>query len=135
MHMLIVMALPIFGLFLFFVLPFWTAFPVYLGLILLAGLVYYGMYSAMGGQKKGLTGKEKMIGGEASAIEEIDPEGRVDYEGEIWSATAEGNKIARGSKVKIMGFRGTVLRVEEIPNPRPESEGPGGVVGEKVSKT
>jgi membrane protein implicated in regulation of membrane protease activity len=109
MPMLIAMALPILGIGLFLYLPFWTAFPIYLFLIIFSGLVYYGMFSGMRGKVQ--TGKEEMVGKEVVVIEDIDPEGKVEYESEIWSATAEGKRIPRGEKVKICGFQGMRLIV------------------------
>jgi membrane protein implicated in regulation of membrane protease activity len=110
MPMLIAMALPILGIGLFFYLPFWTAFPIYIALIIFSGLVYYGMFAGMRGKVQ--SGKEKMIGQEALVIEDIDPEGRVEYGNEIWSAVADGRKISRGAKVRICGFQGMRLFVD-----------------------
>jgi membrane protein implicated in regulation of membrane protease activity len=109
MPMLKAMALPILGIGLFLYLSFWTALPVYLCLILFSGLVYYGMFSEMRGKVQ--TGKEGMMGKEVSVIEDIDPEGKIEYENEIWSATAEGKRIPKGEKVKICGFQGMRLLV------------------------
>jgi membrane protein implicated in regulation of membrane protease activity len=109
MPMLIAMALPILGIGLFLYLPFWTALPIYLCLIFFSGLVYYGMFSGMRGEVQ--TGKEEMMGKEVLVIEDIDPDGKVEYENEIWSASAEGKRIPKGEKARICGFQGMRLVV------------------------
>jgi membrane protein implicated in regulation of membrane protease activity len=112
MLMLVVMALPILGITLFFFLPFWTALPMYICLFLFSALVYYGMFSGMRGKVQ--TGKKKMIGKKALVIEDIDPEGKVEYEGEIWNATSQGQKLAKGKRVRISGAQGLTLMVKDL---------------------
>jgi len=109
MPMLIAMALPILGIGLFFYLPFWTALPSYICLVIFSGLVYYGMFAGMKGKVQ--SGMEKMIGRDALVIEDIDPDGKVEYGNEIWSAVAVGKKISKGEKVQICGFQGMRLIV------------------------
>jgi membrane protein implicated in regulation of membrane protease activity len=77
MIMVITMALPILGLPLFYFLPFSAALPTYLCLLLLSGLMYYGMFSAMSRKRKVQTGLEQMIGEGAVVVEDIDAEGKV----------------------------------------------------------
>ena len=109
MPMVIAMALPILGIGLFFYLPFWTALPSYICLAIFSGLVYYGMFAGMKGKVQ--SGMEKMIGRDALVIEDIDPDGKVEYGNEIWSAVTEGRKISKGEKVQICGFQGMRLIV------------------------
>ena len=125
MHMLIVMALPILGIGLFFILPFWTAFPIYLCISLFAALVYYGMFKGMGG--KALMGQKKMIGREVLVVDDINPEGKVEFEGEIWTATAEDKHFFKGERVKIRRFQGMTLVVGEAFSEKNES----GITSEK----
>jgi membrane protein implicated in regulation of membrane protease activity len=114
MAMIITMALPFLGIVLFLFLPFWTALPIYLCLLLLSGLMYYGMFSAMGGRRKVQTGFEQMIGEEAVVIEDLDPDGKVEIMDEIWRATANGKRFHSGEKVKICGVQGLMLVVEDL---------------------
>jgi membrane-bound ClpP family serine protease len=114
MVMVVTMALPILGLPLFFFLPFSSALPTYLCLLLLSGLMYYGMFSAMDRKRKVQTGLEQMIGEEAMVIEDIDPEGKVEIGDEIWKATANGKRFHMGEKVKIRGAQGLMLVVEDL---------------------
>jgi membrane-bound ClpP family serine protease len=60
------------------------------------------------------TGKKKMIGKKALVIEDIDPEGKVEYEGEIWNATSQGQKLAKGKRVRISGAQGLTLMVKDL---------------------
>jgi membrane protein implicated in regulation of membrane protease activity len=111
--MLIAMVLPILGVALFYLFPFEEAFPMYLACILISAPIYYGMLSVMGRKRKVQTGSEKMIGEEALVVVDIDPRGKVEFEGELWSATAKGTKYFKGEKVKIRSVEGLVLSVEK----------------------
>jgi membrane protein implicated in regulation of membrane protease activity len=111
--MLIAMVLPILGVSLFYLFPFEEAFPIYLVLILFSAMIYYGMFSVMGRKRKVQTGIEEMIGEEALVVEDIDPDGKVEFEGEVWSASAKGEKIFKGEKVRIRAVKGMVLYVEK----------------------
>ncbi len=111
--MVITMALPILGLLFLFFLPFWTALPIYLCCLLLSGLMYYGMFTVMGGRRKAQTGFEKFMGEEAVVVEDLHPEGKVEIDDEIWKATAKGPAVRKGEKVRITGHEGATLIVEK----------------------
>ncbi|NIS68323.1 MAG: nodulation protein NfeD, partial [Proteobacteria bacterium] len=55
---------------------------------------------------------EGMTEGEAVVIEDIDPEGKVKFENEIWAATAHGQRLHKGKRVRICGAEGLTLIVE-----------------------
>ncbi len=114
MAMIVIMALPILGLIFFFFLSFWTALPLYLCCLILSGLMYYGMFSVMGGRKKVQTGFEKFIDEEAVVVEDLNPEGKVEIDDEIWEATANGTTLHKGQKVRIIGARGLILVVKGL---------------------
>ena len=64
-------------------------------------------------------GKEAMLGKTGLVIQDIDPEGKIQYATEIWTAMADGKKFAKGDKVLIGGFGwGLRVRVQEIPAKR-----------------
>ena len=68
---------------------------------------------------KPLNGKETMLGKTGLVIQDIDPEGKIQYSTEIWNATADGKKFAIGDKVIINGFSlGYRVLVQEIPAKR-----------------
>ena len=65
------------------------------------------------------TGKEAKLGKSGLVIEDIDPEGKIQYATEIWHAMADGKKFAKGDKVIIRGFGwGLRVLVQEIPDKR-----------------
>ena len=64
----------------------------------------YVMFKSM--RDKPVTGFEAMIGKEAVVIENIDPEGKIDLQNEIWTATTGGKKVVKA--------RGLVLIVESM---------------------
>ena len=111
MAMMIIMFAPVFALALFLVLPFWTVLPVYIPILIFGIVVNFKMMKSMKLPVK--TGLEEMIGQEAVVIDDIDPEGKVRFKNEIWTAMGDGRRIEKGSKVKIIGAQGMVLIVEE----------------------
>ena len=100
----IVLFSPILALPLFFFLPFRTALPAYITVVLATAFVYFKIIAAM--KSKVQTGMEGMTGGEAVVVEDIDPEGKVKFRNELWAATASGRKYSKGERVKIYGFQG-----------------------------
>jgi membrane-bound serine protease (ClpP class) len=60
-----------------------------------------------------VTGSEALIGAEGETVSWQNGEGRVRVKGEIWLARS-GASLAAGSRVKIVGRDGLVLRVEGI---------------------
>ncbi|HML08144.1 MAG TPA: nodulation protein NfeD [Xanthobacteraceae bacterium] len=60
-----------------------------------------------------VTGSEALIGAEGETISWQDGEGRVRVKGEIWLARSSA-PLAAGSRVKIVGRDGLVLRVEDF---------------------
>ena len=61
-----------------------------------------------------VTGGEALLGSEGETLSWQDREGRVRVKGEIWQARADA-PLAAGSRVKVVGRDGLVLRVEAIP--------------------
>jgi membrane-bound ClpP family serine protease len=98
----IILSFPFLALPLFYFLPFRTALPIYLLIVLVIGFVYFKLVIAM--KYKVRTGKEGMMGEEVLVIEDINPEGKVEVWSEIWSATANDKKFQKGQKVKVCGF-------------------------------
>jgi membrane-bound ClpP family serine protease len=117
----LIMVSPFFALLLFYYLPFETALPFYIIILIVAGFYYVVMFRSMRGKAK--TGLEAMIGGEALVIEDISPEGKVLFKDEIWTATTRGQDIVKGERVKILETQGLVLVVEGL-NEDEEGRGP-----------
>lgn len=121
----VVLFSPILALPLFLFLPFRTALPAYLAVLLAAVFVYFKMIAAM--KSKVQTGMEGMTDGEAVVVEDIDPEGKVRVGNELWAATAEGKRFFKGQRVRIYGFQGLKVIVGEdklgLPDGGAEGEG------------
>jgi membrane-bound ClpP family serine protease len=111
----LIMVSPVLALLLFYYLPFSTALPIYIVILIVAGFCHYFMYQSM--RARARTGLEAMIGGEALVLEDIDPEGKIRFKTELWNATARGKKIIAGKKVRILAARGLVLIVEDLDAP------------------
>lgn len=120
MDMMIVMFAPLFALVLFWVLPFRTAFPIYIPILIFGVIVNFKMMQSMKLPVK--TGLEEMIGRDAIVIDDLDPEGKVRINSEIWTATAKGGRYEQGEKVKIIGARGLLLVVENPQDKRSDEE-------------
>ena len=119
--MMIIMFSPVFTLALFLFLPFWTAVPIYIPIFIFGVIVNFKMMKSIKLQVS--TGLEEMIGQEAVVIADIDPEGKVRIKDEIWASTAKGERFEKGEIVKIVGYRGLLLVVEntkERSNPAKE---------------
>jgi membrane-bound ClpP family serine protease len=108
----LILASPALALPLFIFLPFGTALPVYLAVVLVSAFVYLKVVAAM--KSRVHTGLEAMTGEEAVVVEDINPEGRVRFGHEIWEATGKGKKFIKGKKVRIREIQGLRLIVEPL---------------------
>ena len=61
-------------------------------------------------QQKAKLGADALVGSEASAMEELAPEGHVLVEGEIWRAVAS-EPVPAGTKLRVVGHEQYILRV------------------------
>ena len=116
----LIMVSPVLALLLFYYLPFSTALSIYVVILIVAGFCHYFMYQSM--RAKAKCGLEAMIGGEAVALEDIDPEGMIKFNDELWKATTRNKKIVTGKKVRILEAQGLVLIVEDINEDEKASE-------------
>jgi membrane-bound ClpP family serine protease len=105
----LIMVSPLLVLLLLYYLPLGTALPLCIAILIVAGFCYIIMFKAMRANAR--TGLEVMVGREAVVIEDIDPEGKVEIRGEIWTAIARGKKILAGTRVRISEAKGLVLVV------------------------
>ncbi len=64
-------------------------------------------------RRKVTTGKEGLIGEVGRARSNIDPEGRVQVHGEIWSAYAD-EPIEAGERVRVVAVDGMQVKVEKV---------------------
>jgi len=110
----IALIMPILGLFLFWILDFSVALPLYLGILALSGAVL--LLTVQSFKKQASTGIEGMRGHLAEVVEALHPRGKVCYHNEWWDAQGR-EPIAVGATVRIVGNRGLCLLVEK---PSPE---------------
>ena len=105
----ILFSFPILGLALFYFFPLGVALPAYLGVLGASALFYYKIFGALAARVQ--TGMEGMVGEEALVIEDFNPEGKVSFRNEIWTASAKGRRFLKGMKVAIRQFQGLELIV------------------------
>ena len=113
---IILFSFPILGLALFHFFPLGVALPAYLAILGASALLYYKIFGAL--TAKVQTGMEGMVGEEALVIEDLNPEGKVSFRNEIWTASATGKSFLKGMKVAIRKFQGLELIVGDLDNER-----------------
>lgn len=59
------------------------------------------------------TGFEEMLGGSAVVVEDINPEGRILYKGELWKAASK-IRLKKGENAVIVGMEGMVVQVKPL---------------------
>jgi len=90
---------------------FWT---IILGALFLAAVIY-ALISIS--RFNPVHGNEEFRSSRAVVTEDLDPEGRVMVQGEIWRAYSKsGEVISRGQRVRVLGREGMNLVVEPIRN-------------------
>ncbi len=67
------------------------------------------------------TGQEGIIGEVGEVREDLDPEGLVFVQGELWRAISDGENILRGEKVVIKKVNGLKLIVGKLNKNKEES--------------
>jgi membrane-bound ClpP family serine protease len=86
--------------------------PIIIGLVCVVAFIAFVIYAVVKAQRRKLAaGTEEMIGKEAVAQTALNPKGTVLAEGELWTATAKGNKIEPGEEVIITKVEGLKLWV------------------------
>lgn len=102
--------LPLLALPLFWIFDFYTALPIYLGVVVLTGVTFYlTMQSIRQAPQSGIEG---MRGEVVEVVEASGSRGRVRYRSELWYAAAR-EPMAVGEKVRIIGNKGLCLIVEK----------------------
>ena len=108
----LILFIPAFALPLFWIFPLSTALPLYSFILGISLFIYFKIFQAM--RQEVRTGREAMLGKKGVVIEDIVPEGKIQYANEIWDATAKGKRFLKGEQVRISGIRGLWLLVEEM---------------------
>lgn len=108
----LLMIAPFLALLLFYYFPLEAALPIYIAILIVSGFCYVIMVRTR--RVKVSTGREAMIGREGVVIKDIAPKGKIELNGELWTAETRGETIAAGKKVKIVEADGLVLIVEPL---------------------
>lgn len=108
--MMLIMALPIFGIALFFLFPLLVAVPAYIVLLAISALYHRMMMGAI--RLPSQMGPEKMVGSTVSVCNWKGNSGQVLWRGEIWQArAAQGSILRDGDNAVIDGRSGLILFV------------------------
>lgn len=83
--------------------------------LVFAALLALLVTAVVRGQKRTITtGQEGLIGLIGTARSDLQPDGMVFVEGELWKATAEDGAIKAGEKVVVTGVDGLLLKVRHL---------------------
>jgi len=104
---IIVFILPLLGI----NLPEWFIASI-IALLLLISLLVYRALSQM--KKPAMVGREIILGKIGEAVSDLDPQGLIMLENELWTAIAKDGKIEKGEKVKVIEIYGSKLIVEKF---------------------
>lgn len=108
----LILFLPVFALPVFWIFPLGTALSSYVLITGISLVIYFKIFQAM--RHKVQTGQEGMLGKKAVVVEDIYPEGKIEYASEIWDAISERRRLLKGEQVMIGGFQGLRLLVVEL---------------------
>lgn len=112
----VLLGIPLFGLMLFVMFPFWMALPLYVLLTLGALALYRIIWRSM--EREPATGVEALLGSMCRAATDISPKGWVKWRGETWRAVSS-RQICEGDPVRILAYEDLCVLVE----PEVENEG------------
>jgi membrane-bound serine protease (ClpP class) len=80
--------------------------------IVIGGFVAFAVFKIVGAyRRQASTGREELAGKTAVVRQELNPEGTVLYEGEIWRAVSESGQVNSGEEVTITSIKGLKLFV------------------------
>lgn len=105
----IILLLPLLALPVFVLLPWQEALLVYLGVTVLAGVLYRLMWRDM--HRAPRMGIEGMVGGIGTVFQLDKGKAKVFYHGEIWDGVSR-EPITTGEEVEIVGFDDMKLLVQ-----------------------
>lgn len=105
----IILLLPLLALPVFVLLPWQEALLVYLGVTVLAGVLYRLMWRDM--HRAPRMGIEGMMGGIGTVFQLDKGKAKVFYRGEIWDVVSR-EPITTGEEVEIVGFEDMKLLVQ-----------------------
>lgn len=110
----LVLLMPVFGLALFWVLPFPVAAALYAFILVISIWMYRLVMSAMA--RPIATGSEALIGRIGKVTGRSGPFTQLTVNGEFWRGTAPV-RYRKGQSVRITGIENMVLRLEDASSP------------------
>ena len=99
---------PVLALPAFWLLPWNIALPIYGVVLVPTALVAWPVVAAL--RRPQLTGVEGMIGVRGEALTELNPQGLIRCQGEVWAATAD-EPIRNGERVRVLAVERLHVRV------------------------
>jgi membrane-bound serine protease (ClpP class) len=95
--------------------------PVLIGALTVASLLYYGFVLTVAVQARDrlTTSQRGLVGLIGEARGELTPEGPVSVKGALWRGRSTDGPIPAGTRIRVRGVDGLVLRVEPEPGPDP----------------
>jgi membrane protein implicated in regulation of membrane protease activity len=106
----VVLLLPVLGLALFWVWPFWVAAPAYGVILLVSALTYRAVVTAMQGRV--VTGREGLLHQVGEVTSASDDGWLVHVHGELWRATSP-DVLKTMDLVEVTGVQGLTLQVRK----------------------
>ena len=76
-------------------------------------LLFGGWMALKSHRTKPTTGREGIIGQTGSAITDLEPDGQVEIQGEIWRAVAVGDQVPKDAKVVVIDEKGLTVYVRQ----------------------
>ncbi|MFZ0456063.1 MAG: NfeD family protein [Ignavibacteriaceae bacterium] len=107
----VILALPVLGISVFWILPFQLALPIYIVILIISAAMYRAIMKSMMTPVK--TGSEGLIGMVGNFLGFNSEEGIVRVHGEIWNASSPEN-LKPGEEIRVVDVNGLHLLVEGI---------------------
>lgn len=98
-------------------LPFFRPSIVLLAAVAIITAIFFGLIVGLGIKahlRKPTTGKEGLIGEIGVAQDDLNPDGMVLVDGELWSAESISGEIKKDEKVRVVEIKGMKIKVEKV---------------------
>ena len=91
-------------------------------LLTLGGFLFFGfgLTVALKARERVRSTQVGLVGLTGEARGDLDPEGAVVVKGAVWRARSSDGPIPKGTRIRVRGIDGLILRVEEEPGAEPE---------------
>lgn len=95
-----------------------------IGFATLAGFLFFGfaMTVALRARERVRSSQVALVGLVGETRGDLDPEGAVYVKGTLWRARSMDGRIPKGTRVRVRGVDGLILRVDTDPEPEPDPD-------------